>query len=327
MANLDPTLLTLMIAIGAAALVFAIIYPFLSGDRQRDARLERVSEGRSRRPSDIVNDPNNRRKNVAETLKEIELRQKASEKVTIRMRLQRAGLTITPRDFYLASAGCGLFLAALVVVVGGAPWMAGVAAAFVGGLGLPRWVLTKMMKRRQAKFLAELANAIDVIVRGIKSGLPINECIQVIARESPQPLAGEFQEVVDQQRMGVPLSECLDRMCKRMPLQEIRFLAIVIAIQSQAGGNLSEALANLSGVLRDRFMLAMKVKALSAEAKASAFVLGSLPPGVMTMVSIISPDYIAPLFTTTMGNFMLIGSGLWMLTGILMMRKMINFKF
>jgi hypothetical protein len=172
-----------------------------------------------------------------------------------------------------------------------------------------------------------IANAIDVIVRGVKSGLPLNECIQVIARESPEPLASEFQEVVDQQRMGVPLSECLDRLCTRMPLQEIRFLAIVIAIQQQAGGNLSEALANLSGVLRDRFMLAMKVKALSAEAKASAIVLASLPPGVMGMVTLASPEYIQPLYTTTVGHFMMIGSGLWMLTGVLMMRKMINFKF
>lgn len=327
MGGIDPTILTLLVAVGAAAAAFALMYPFISGDRQKEARLTRVSEGRSRRASDVISDSGNRRKNVADTLKEMEKRQKANEKLTIRMRLQQAGLSITPRDFYIASIASGLVLAAAAVIIGGAPLMAGVAVAFVGGMGLPRWVLTKMTRRRQAKFLAELANAIDVIVRGIKSGLPINECIQVIARESPQPLAEEFQEVVDQQRMGVPLSECLERMCKRMPLQEIRFLAIVIAIQQQAGGNLSEALANLSSVLRDRFMLAMKVKALSAEAKASAIVLASLPPGVMAMVTVISPDYINPLFTTTIGNFMLVGGGLWMLTGVLIMRKMINFKF
>ena len=97
-----------------------------------------------------------------------------------------------------------------------------------------------------------MANAIDVIVRGVKSGLPLNECLQVIARESPEPLAGEFRDVVEQQRLGVPLGEGLERMSERMPLPEVRFLTIVIGIQQQAGGNLSEALGNLSGVLRDR---------------------------------------------------------------------------
>jgi tight adherence protein B len=324
--NLDPMLIAVLVALAAAGAVFAFIYPYISGDRQKDQRLARVSEGR-RRVADVTGDAQNRRKNVADTLKEMEARQKASEKISLRLRLQRAGLQISPRDFYMLSAIGGIVLAAVVVVVLGMPLMAGVAAAFVGGLGLPRWVLGKMTKRRQHKFVSELANAIDVIVRGVKSGLPLNECIQVIARESPEPLASEFQEVVDQQRMGVPLSECLDRLCTRMPLQEIRFLAIVIAIQQQAGGNLSEALANLSGVLRDRFMLAMKVKALSAEAKASAIVLASLPPGVMGMVTLASPEYIQPLYTTTVGHFMMIGSGLWMLTGVLMMRKMINFKF
>jgi len=165
------------------------------------------------------------------------------------------------------------------------------------------------------------------VVRGVKSGLPLNECLQVISRESPEPLAGEFREVVEQQRLGVPLGECLDRLCERMPLAEVRFLAIVISIQQQAGGNLSEALGNLSGVLRDRFRLQMKVKALSAEAKASAMVLASLPPGVMSMVYMTSPEYITPLFTTTPGKFMLAVGGGWMLTGVLIMRKMINFKF
>jgi tight adherence protein B len=157
--------------------------------------------------------------------------------------------------------------------------------------------------------------------------LPLNECLQVIARESPEPLAGEFRNVVEQQRLGVPLSEGLERMSERMPLAEVRFLTIVIGIQQQAGGNLSEALGNLSGVIRDRQMLALKVKSLSAEAKASALVLGSLPPGVMTMVYLTSPDYMMPLFTTTVGQFMIAVGAVWMLMGILIMKKMINFKF
>ncbi len=172
-----------------------------------------------------------------------------------------------------------------------------------------------------------MANAIDVVVRGVKSGLPLNECLQIIARESPEPISGEFRYVVDQMRIGVPLSEALERLIARMPLPEVKFLAIVISIQQQAGGNLSEALGNLSGVLRDRFRMEMKVKALSAEAKSSAAVLASLPPGVMFMTYASSPDYISPLFTTLAGNLLMLVGGFWMLCGILVMRKMINFKF
>ena len=160
----------------------------------------------------------------------------------------------------------------------------------------------------------------------MKSGLPLGECLQVIARESAPPLGAEFHEVVEQQRVGVSLAEALERLARRMPIAEVKFLTIVIAIQQQAGGNLSEALGNLSGVLRARVQLRMKVKALSAEAKAGAFVLGSLPPTVMLLVYGSSPDYMVPLFTTTTGNFLLGFSAVWMLMGILVMRKMINFK-
>jgi tight adherence protein B len=201
------------------------------------------------------------------------------------------------------------------------------AAIFAGGLGLPRWVLSFLTKKRQAKFTNEFANAIDVVVRGVKSGLPLNECLGIIARESPSPIREEFQEIVEQSRVGVPLAECFERTMQRMPLAEVKFFAIVIGIQQQAGGNLSEALGNLSGVLRDRKRLAMKVGALSAEAKASAMVLGALPFLVMSMVYLTTPTYMMLLFTSRVGQFMLVAAAFWMTMGILVMRKMINFKY
>ena len=167
----------------------------------------------------------------------------------------------------------------------------------------------------------------DVVVRGVKSGLPLNECLQIIARESPEPIASEFREVVEQQRVGITLSDALSRLCQRVPLAEVRFLAIVIGIQQSAGGNLSEALGNLSGVLRDRIRMKMKVKALSSEATASAAVLASLPPGVMLMVWGTSPDYIMPLFTSKFGNFLIAIGLIWMGLGVMVMQKMINFKY
>lgn len=325
-------LFPLFSGIAAAALIFAIIYPWFGGDQAADKRIANVTETRAvkvaaRNAADVAA---NRRKEVSDKLKELEDRQKQSQKVTLRLRLQRAGLDIPPQTFWTASAVCGAVCAAAVFLSFEHSLLMNVAtlvAGFVGMFGLPRWLLGQLTKRRQTKFLAELANSLDVVVRGVKSGLPLNECLQIISRESPEPVASEFKEVVEQQRVGIPLGEALERLSQRMPLPEVRFLTIVIGIQQQAGGNLSEALGNLSEVLRSRIRMKMKVKALSAEATASAAVLASLPPGVMLMVYLSSPDYIMPLFTTKIGHF-LIGIGLfWMSCGVFVMKRMINFKF
>ena len=329
--ELSPMLVAGMAALAVAGVVFAIIFPYISGDRTKDKRVQNVTESRGRRlgaPASGAGDQaSSRKKSVADSLKEIESRQKAKEKLTIRLRLERAGLDMTPRDFYISSMIAGVVLFGAVKFGTSAPLMGAVVAGFVGAFGLPRWFLGKLIKRRQNKFLDGMANAIDVVVRGVKTGLPLNECLGIIARESPEPIASEFREVVEQQKLGVPLGEALERMSQRLPLPEVRFLTIVISIQQQAGGNLSEALGNLSNVLRDRIRLQQKVKALSAEAKASAMVLASLPPAVMFMVYLSSPDYLVPLFTTTPGKFMLCFGAFWMGTGIMIMRKMINFKF
>ena len=324
--------IALLAAVAFAAVAFTIIQPLVSGDRQKDKRVSDVTESRTKKVASrtAAEVAASRRKAVSDTLKDLETRQKAKEKISLRVRLQQAGLDTTPKAFWIASGGLGA-VCALAVWLSLPPsplsQLGAFVTGFVGVFGLPRWILAKMIKRRQGKFLAELANAIDVVVRGVKSGLPLNECLSIISRESPEPIAGEFKEVVEQQRVGVPLAEALDRLVQRMPLSEVKFLAIVIAIQQQAGGYLSEALGHLSGVLRDRLRLQMKVKALSAEAKASAMVLASLPPGVMFMVYASSPDYIMPLFATKTGNMFLLGSAIWMSMGVLVIKKMINFKY
>jgi tight adherence protein B len=317
-------------AVSASAVVYLLVAPYLSGERHTDKRIQAATENKTRRVAlkQQVEVANSRRRQVADTLKELENRQKQREKISMRLRLQRAGLDIEPRVFWIASLICG-------VVAGGASWVTApnlplivpLLGAFVGALGLPRWILHRLTKRRQYKFTDEFANAIDVIVRGVKSGLPLVECLNIIARESPQPISGEFTELVEQQRVGVPLAEAFDRMMMRIPLAEVRFFAIVLSIQQQAGGNLSEALGNLSGVLRDRKRLQAKVRALSAEAKASAAVLGALPFVVMILVYITTPSYIALLWTTRFGQFLLVAAGFWMTCGILVMKKMINFKY
>jgi tight adherence protein B len=328
--GLSFEIVALLIGLAIGGLCYALIYPFVSGDMQAAKRVANVSErkkaGNNRSVADIAAQ---RKKQVAESLKDMESRAKSSEKVSLRTKLERAGLDTEPRVFWIFSIVTGVILGMMTFVSlkGNVATMAALAVGIVGAFGLPQWVLGRLIKGRQRKFQKELANAIDVIVRGVKSGLPLNECLQIIARESPEPIAGEFRYVVEQMRVGIPLGEALDRLIVRMPLSEVKFLAIVIGIQQQAGGNLSEALSNLSGVLRDRFRMEMKVKALAAEAKASAFVLGSLPPAVMTMTFMSAPDYIMPLVSTTAGNLIVAGSFAWMTCGILVMRKMINFKF
>lgn len=329
----DPIVIG-MAAIGLAALVFALALPYLSNNKDSD-RIKSVTTPRTRKVAarNAADVASNRKKAIADSLKDVEQRKnRSAEKANLRNRLMQAGLDIQPREYWLISATVGLAAAVLTYMnvpekLGGAVFaLAGIAGG-VGMLGIPSFILNKMIKGRQAKFVANLANALDIVVRGVKTGLPLNECLGIIARETPEPIASEFKEVVDQQRLGVPLGEALDRLVTRMPLPEVKFLAIVISIQQSAGGNLSEALGNLAQVLRDRHSLKLKVKALSAEALASAMVLGSLPPMVILLLHLSSPSYLTPMFTTNTGAVML-GSGLfWMSCGILMMRKMINFKY
>ena len=202
-----------------------------------------------------------------------------------------------------------------------------VGMAFGAGLGLPRWLLGYLKKKREKAFLKALPDAVDVIVRGIKAGLPLFESIKVVAADSPEPLKSEFLAIIETQTIGMPLGEACARLYERMPVPEANFFGIVIAIQQKSGGNLSEALGNLSKVLRDRKKMAEKIQAMSMEAKASAAIIGSLPPVVMVLVWITTPDYISLLWTDRLGQFMLVCCVGWMTIGVLVMKKMINFDF
>ncbi|MEQ1710468.1 MAG: type II secretion system F family protein [Hyphomicrobium sp.] len=333
MDNVDfgQMLAALLAAVALAAVVLVLMWPYMSGDTSKEKRVQTVTENRAKKVAarSQVDNAANRRKAVQDTLKDIEVREK-KEKVTLRLKLQQAGLDVTAHSYWMASAGLGIVVAVSIYFSfqpGILTQLGALVGGFVGMFGLPRWVLYKMIQRRQSKFLRELANALDVVTRGVKTGLPLNECLQIISRESPEPIASEFREVVEQQRVGVTLAEALERLTQRVPLAEVRFLMIVISIQQQSGGNLSEALSNLSGVLRDRIRMQMKVQAMSSEAKASAMVLASLPFMVTFMIYGTSPDYIAPLFTTKTGNFFVLAGLGWMGCGVMMMRKMINFKY
>jgi Flp pilus assembly protein TadB len=205
--------------------------------------------------------------------------------------------------------------------------IAAVGLAFAAGFGLPRWGLSFLKKRREKNFLKALPDAVDVIVRGIKAGLPLFESIKVVAADAPEPLRSEFLSIIETQAIGMPLGDACARLFERMPVPEANFFGIVISIQQKSGGNLSEALGNLSKVLRDRKKMAEKIQAMSMEAKASAAIIGSLPPIVMLLVYLSTPDYISLLWTHPTGQLMLVGCVIWMSVGIFVMKRMINFDF
>lgn len=319
--------IALLVALCVAGLAFAVMGQ--ANDSKANKRLARVT-GRSRAdPGHGAEQEANaqRRKAVQQNLKELEEQQKEREKkLTLRVRIERAGLEISPKNYYIWSVVAGFVVAVLVMAVG-LPALAAVLGGFAGAFGVPRWVLSFLTKRRQKAFSEEFANTVDVIVRGVKAGLPVNDCLKIIGNESPEPVGSEFRDLVEGQKLGITLDQGLERIYERMPLAEVNFFMIVLAIQQKTGGNLSEALGNLSKVLRERKKMRAKIQAMSQEAKASAGIIGALPPAVMTMTYITSPDYMSLLFTTTTGNLIIAGSLFWMGMGIMVMRKMINFNF
>jgi tight adherence protein B len=304
---------------GGAVMAFAG-----EGDRSK-ARVAALAkpEARSGKPDAAAT----RKRNMQAALKEFEKKQaEKKQTVTIRRRLDQAGLfTTSPQTFWIASAGLGL-VAALILIFKDQSLLVAGLAGFAAGLGLPRWVLSFLKARREKKFTADFANAIDVIVRSVKSGLPTSDALRLVASEFRDPVGGEFKKLVEGMKVGLTLEQGLKKMYDSMPTSEVSFFAIVMTIQQKTGGNLSEALGNLAGVLRDRKRLSGKIKAMSSEAKASAMIIGSLPPAVGTIVYITTPAYISMLFTERVGNLMLIGCAIWMGLGITVMRKMINFK-
>lgn len=307
-------------------IVWVFVYPSLSGERQAEKRRASVAKAEPVAARQNDRALRSRREQVEGTLKEVEARQKQAKKVALAQRLTQAGLDWSKEKFLIVSGLLGVagFVTPLLL---GAGLISSVGLGFALGLGLPRWMLNFLKKRRETKFLKALPDGVDVIVRGIKAGLPLFDSIRVVAADAPEPLKGEFMAIIDTQAVGMPLGEACARLYERMPLPEANFFGIVIAIQQKSGGNLSEALGNLSKVLRDRKKMKEKIQAMSMEAKASAGIIGSLPPIVMLLVYLSTPGYISLLWTEPVGQLMLVGCVVWMSMGILVMKKMINFDF
>jgi tight adherence protein B len=314
-----------LVSVAIGGVVWVFLYPILSGEKKAEARKELVTRAAPVvRAAATRTAQKSRREQVEGSLKELEQRQAKSPPLPVR--ISQAGLTWSKRQFLIISAafGIGVFLLFMFIDAG---ILAALAAGFAAGFGFPLWMLKFLKSRREAKFLAGFPDAVDIIVRGIKAGLPLLESLKIIAVDAPEPIRSEFRAILDTQAIGMPIGEACSKLFERIPVPEANFFGIVIAIQQKAGGNLSEALGNLSKVLRERKKMKAKIQAMSMEAKASASIIACLPVAVMILVYITSPNYIELLWTHPTGRFMMALCAGWMACGVFVMRKMINFDF
>ena len=315
------------------ALVFALLFAlaigglamvFVSGDDTATRRRAALTKP-SRKAFDAVNDRVAKKKQIAESLAHIDRKAK-NRRVDLQTRIEQAGWTIRKGPFILIFVALAIVVSGLTLFKSGNPIVAGLMAISIG-FGLPNLVLSRMKTRRIKKFIDHLPSALDIIVRGVRAGLPVNDTLRIIANEAQEPVKSEFRRVVEQQSLGISVPEALQKMARRVPATETNFFAIVIEIQSKAGGNLSEAVGNLSKTVRDRKKMRSKIGAMSMEALASAAIIGAVPFLVTGALYMTAPVYMSLLFTTSHGRIITIIGLCWMAIGGAMMKKMINFDF
>lgn len=317
----------ILAAVSAGALAYAVFYPSFSNQSRAEKRRKDFAAPVSARVLERERDAQNRAKRgqIAQSLKEIESREKARHKLTLETRLQQAGLAWTRKRYVLFCLAMSVITGLLVLIVTG-KLVALPIGMLIGAFGVPVWYLNRCKKKRLKLFGNEFPNAIDVIVRGIRSGLPLNDCLRIIASEAQEPVRTEFRLIIEAQTLGLPLTEAAVKLYERVPCPESNFFGIVLAIQQKTGGNLAETLGNLSRVIRERRKMRDKIQAVSMEAKASASIIGSLPVIVGLLVYVTSPRYIELLWTTQAGQMAMIGGLIWMSIGIFVMKNMINFE-
>ncbi len=306
------------IAIGGLGLAF------VSGDSRADQRKQAIGKT-DRKARAVTIDRAAKKKQIAESLAELEKKSKRT-RADFQTRIEQAGLSIKKQQFLMIFAGIAAVVGLLIYVKFRSPLVAGLIALMIGA-GFPNLVLARLRKRRIAKFVDAFPAALDIIVRGVRAGLPVGDTLRIIAAEAQEPVKTEFRKVVESQQLGISVADAAAKMAHRVPATETNFFAIVIEIQSKAGGNLSEAIANLSKTVRERKAMKGKIGAMSMEALASAAIIGAVPFVVTGALYMMSPEYMSLLFTTNHGRMITIIALGWMSIGAAMMKKMINFDF
>ncbi|WP_235754856.1 type II secretion system F family protein [Paracoccus salsus] len=324
-------LIFLLAGFSAGGLLYSLLEPRFNHEARVKQRMRSVAGGRRKESGDAASAASSRKRSIDETLKEMADKQKQRSRrganPSLSERLRQSGLGWSRSHYLIMCAAAGLLSYVLIAFAAGVHLLAAAGLSLISGLLVPRLYVGFKRSRRFIAFVDEFPNAVDVIVRGVRSGLPLGDCLRIIAAEGQDPVRSEFRVIVDHQTLGVPLQDAMLRLADRVPVPEVNFLATVVAVQSQSGGNLTEALANLSNVLRERKKMRSKIKAMSAEAKASAAIIAALPPVVAGGLYLTSPQYISLLFTEPLGQAVLAGCAVWMSMGVLAMRAMINFDF
>ena len=328
---MDITTVSLAISLSSALLIatlgYTLIYQFRYGPQallRRRVKTIIDPESAAGGKSEVAG--TSQRRAVQAKLKELEAAGKASKRFVLRQKIIQAGLDMPVSRFYFVNVGVGIAIAVLFMMFKLGPWYVALLVGVSSGFFLPTMILGFLASRRQAKFTSLFADSVDVIVRGIQSGLPVGECMRIIGRESPEPVGTEFRIFTDTQKLGLTLEEALERAIERMPTAELKFFAIVLNINAQTGGNLAETLGNLSGVLRGRKTMADTIRIKSSEAKSTAYIIGSLPFCIGLMLMVMSPEYVSLLFTEKLGNYFLYGAVALMTMGSLVMKGMCNLK-
>ena len=243
----------------------------------------------------------------------------------LRKRLEMTGRDITLGRYAIVSMGLTAFVA-IALMMRGAPLLLGLFAGLFVGIGLPHFIIGKMIERRVKKFNSNFPDAIELMVRGLRSGLPITETLGIVAGEISGPVGIEFRAVADKMKIGRTMEAALQETADRLGTPEFQFFVITLAIQRETGGNLAETLSNLADVLRKRAQMRLKIRAMSSESKASAIIVGSLPFIVFTLVYMMNPDYMGKFFTDQRLIVAGIGALIWMSIGGFIMAKMVNFE-
>jgi len=324
---MSPLVYALLAVIAVGAAGFALV-PAMLGSSRADKRMKALQGDiqANRREANVQRDRENRRRNVQAALKSQTDQLNTKKRVPLQALIFQAGMKIKARDFIRNQIIVGAVIFVIVWLLQ-VPVLYALIFAGAGGYVLPRFYLGRRRKQYQNKFLDELPNAVEAIVRGVKSGLPLNDSIRLVAKEAKEPVKSEFGRVLDQQAVGKSMSEAVTILFDRVPVPEVNFFIVVITVQQTAGGNLSEALGNLARVLRNRKAMKLKIKAMSSEAKASAGIIGSLPFIVAILVSLTSPTYLLPLVQTPTGEMWLGIAAVLLTMGVLIMRKMVAFDF
>lgn len=243
----------------------------------------------------------------------------------LRLRLAQTGKDWTYKSYMSVSGGLFAFIF-IAVALQGAPLYLALCLAALFGLGLPHFVVGYLIKKRISKFTVNFPDGIELLVRGLKSGLPVSETLNVIAREIPGPVGEEFKMVTEKIKIGKTMEDALQEAADRMGTAEFQFFVITLAIQRETGGNLAETLSNLANVLRNRAQMKLKIRAMSSESKASAYIVGALPFMVFGLIHLANPDYLAGFFVDERLIIAGIGAAVWMGIGVFIMSKMISFE-